>query len=72
MAAATILSARQGDTVDALIYREVALGPEALASVFAANPGLAALGPLLPPGTTIAVPDTAPSAAALPLINLWD
>lgn len=70
--AATILIARQGDTLDALLWREAALGSAALASVMTANRGLAGLGPVLPAGTAVTVPDTAPTAATLPLVNLWD
>ncbi|HEX7856044.1 MAG TPA: tail protein X [Sphingobium sp.] len=72
MAAALKLSARQGDTLDALLSREAARGPSALASVLEANPGLAGLGVILPAGTIVNVPATAPSAATLPLTNLWD
>lgn len=71
MALATI-TARQGDTLDALLWRDAALGPAALASVLDANPGLAGLGPVLPAGTAVIVPEAAPSAATLPLVNLWD
>lgn len=72
MGAASTLTARQGDTLDALLWREAALGPAALASVLEANPGIAGLGPILPAGTTVTVPATAPTADTLPLINLWD
>ncbi|MFL9598835.1 tail protein X [Aeromonas veronii] len=35
------------------------------------NPGLAALGPILPTGTLINMP-AAPTQAEQPLIQLWD
>jgi len=67
------LTARQGDTLDGLLWRDRALGPDELASVLAANPGLADLGPILPMGTTVLVPASAtPAPRTLPLIQLWD
>lgn len=72
MAAPLPLTARQGDTLDALLWREAGLGPAALPAVLEANPGLGGLGTILPAGTPVNVPATAPAAATLPLINLWD
>lgn len=70
---ADTITAREGDTVDQAIWRDRGLGPDDLAAVFAINPGLAALGPLLPAGVTIAVPPVAEHAApVLDLIQLWD
>lgn len=68
-----VVHARQGDTLDQLLHRERALGPEALNTVLAANPGLAALGAILPTGTPVIVP---PAAQAAPverqLLDFWD
>lgn len=62
----------QGDTLDALIWRERRLGPDDLPAVLAANPGIAALGPVLPKGTPVILPDTiAPVTAVRDTINLW-
>lgn len=70
---ATTLHARQGDTLDALLWRDLGLRADALADVLGANPGLAALGPVLPTGTAVTVPDTAARAAPVrPLLQLWD
>lgn len=70
---ATTLTARQGDTLDLLLWRELALGAAALPAVLAANAGLAGVGPELPAGTSVTVPDAAVSAAdTAPLIQLWD
>lgn len=68
------LTARQGDTLDALIWRERGLGTADLPAVLAANPGLAALGALLPKGTTVNLPAiTAPATAVrTDVVNLWD
>jgi len=70
---ADILRARQGDTLDALLWRERGLRASDLAGVLEANPGLAGLGTVLPPGTAVAVPATAsPTPRLLPLVQLWD
>lgn len=64
---------RQGQTVD-LVCREV-YGRTAVVTelVLDANPGLAALGPILPLGTRIELPDLpAPSREQRPLTKLWD
>jgi phage tail protein X len=68
------LVALQGDKLDLLLWRDAGLGPAEIARVCDANPGLAALGPVLPRGTVVIVPATtdAGAARALPLIQLWD
>lgn len=73
MAKALRLVALQGDMLDQLLAREAGLGPGDLARVRDANPGLAALEPILPLGTVVIVPATAdaPASATLPLIQLW-
>jgi phage tail protein X len=40
-------------------------------TVLAANPGLAALGPVLPMGTAMTMPDLPKKTTARPLISLW-
>jgi len=63
----------EGDTLDALIWRARGLGPADLPAVLAANPGLAALGPVLPKGTPVRLPDTpTPAATVRDTLNLWD
>lgn len=70
---ADTIHARQGDTLDQLLHRDRALGPEALGTVLAANPGLAALGPVLPTGTAVVVPPAAQTAPVeRQLLNFWD
>lgn len=62
-----------GDTLDALAWRARGLGPADLPAVLVANPGLAALGAVLPKGTIVDIPDTAAPAPALrDTLNLWD
>ena len=74
MPAATTLRARQGDTLDALLWRDAGLGPADLPAVLAANPGIAGAGPVLPLGTIVIVPAVRaiPVTATRPLIQLWD
>jgi phage tail protein X len=70
---AETLHAQQGDTLDLLLHRHCGLGPEAIDTVLAANPGLAALGPVLPVGTPVLVPGVAIGApATVKLLQLWD
>lgn len=46
---------RQGDTVDLIAHRHYD-DAEMAAAILAANPGLAALGPVLPHGTLVILP----------------
>lgn len=64
--------AHQGDTVDSLCWRH--LGSTAdVELVLEINPGLAALGPILPEGTRLTLPDASVTVVAQAnLINLWD
>lgn len=65
--------ARQGDTVDAICYRELGRTAALTESVLEANPGIAALGPVLPHGTPVDLPDAAPAQTTeTDLIQLWD
>ena len=67
------LTAKQGDTLDALLWREAGLGPAAIGTVLDANPGIADLGTILPLGTRVAVPtDTATGKQTRQLVQLWD
>lgn len=64
--------AHQGDTLDSLCWRHLG-SSAAVEAALEANPGLAALGPILPEGTPVTLPDAAPPASsAKTLINLWD
>jgi len=69
-----MVRARDGDTLDALIWRERNFGPADLPAVLAANPGIAALGPILPKGQPINLPAIAAPATAVrtDVVNLWD
>lgn len=68
-----IIRAQQGDTLDALLWRERGFGPDDLVTVLEANPGLVDFGIVLPLGTGVTIPPTAsPTLRALPLVQLWD
>lgn len=49
--------AREGDTPDLIAWRQWGDRPGATEALLAANPGLAALGPVLPTGTEVEIPD---------------
>jgi len=70
---ADILTAKQGDTLDELIWRERGLCAPDIGRVLALNPGIADVGAVLPLGTCVTMPASmAPAARTLPLIQLWD
>lgn len=69
---ADTLTARQGDTLDGLIWRERGLGIADAPAVLAANPGLAAFGATLPAGTPVTLPTiVAPAFAVREVVQLW-
>jgi P2-like prophage tail protein X len=64
--------ARDGDMIDAVAasyYGDTA--PETLRRVLDANPGLAAIGPRLPAGTRIELPDIPKPATVTEGVRLW-
>ncbi|SDA21523.1 tail protein X [Sphingomonas sp. NFR15] len=70
---ADVIRAQQGDTLDALLWRERGLTASDAVRVLEANPGLADQGVILPLGTPVTVPASAsPTPRALPLVQLWD
>ena len=67
--------ALQGDTVDALCHRHLGTTAGTVVQALALNYGLSLLGPVLPLGTEVELPDTpaTPSGATTrPLLQLWD
>lgn len=63
---------RDGDMVDAICWKhyDEAQLPFAIERVYAANPGLADVGPILPAGLTVVLPDLARPDAP-PIIRIW-
>jgi len=63
--------AQQGDTVDDICWRHYGRTQQVVERVYAANPGLAESGAVLPHGCEVALPDL-PDAPAAETVNLWD
>ncbi|MFT0733911.1 tail protein X [Ralstonia wenshanensis] len=61
----------QGDTVDAICHRVYGRTAGVTEAVLAANPGIADLGPVLPHGTELVMPDIPPQPA-MQMVQLWD
>ena len=68
----TTIRARQGDMVDAICRRVYGDESGFVEAVLDANPGLAALGPILPEGTLVVLPEAQPEPTQEPLVTLWD
>ncbi len=66
------LRAQQGDTVDAMCWRHYGRTAGIVEQVLEANPGLADLGPVIPHGTLIELPEQAVRAEQRQTVNLWD
>jgi len=64
--------AQQGDTLDMLCWRHLGRTRGVVEQVLEMNRDLAALGPVLPLGTPVELPDTLPSAPARTMVQLWD
>lgn len=66
------IRANQGDTVDTLCWRHLG-STDPVESVLLLNPGLAAIGPILPEGTAVTLPEATQAAAqTTPTLQLWD
>jgi phage tail protein X len=63
---------RDGDMLDALVWREVGRIAGALESVLDANPHIARLPPALPAGVAIVLPDAALAPPPRPVFRLWE
>ncbi|WP_372941401.1 tail protein X [Shewanella sp.] len=63
--------ARQGDTVDAICQRHLRCTAEVTEKTLELNPGLAELGPVIPQGTLIVLPEVTASPRKT-MIQLWD
>ena len=65
--------ARQGDTVDAICWRTFGATAGGVETVYDMNRGLAALGPVLPMGTPVVLPDAQDvGTRVLATLQLWD
>lgn len=62
----------QGDTVDLVCWRHYGRTAGVLEQVLEANRGLADLGPVLPMGTMITLPQQPAQAGSQRIVQLWD
>jgi phage tail protein X len=63
---------RQGDTIDLLCWRHYGRTSGTAEGVLAANPGIAAMGAVLPFGTAVILPDLELAREAATTVSLWD
>lgn len=68
-----IATAQDGETVDALCWRVLGRTQGVTEQVLELNRGLAGLGPALPGGTEVTLPDVSELAVARrDTVSLWD
>lgn len=74
-------AAQQGDTLDALLWRVMGATAGVVEITLSLNPGLAALGAVLPEGHIVTLPAIAPASSAATartaaprrdIVQLWD
>lgn len=66
------IRAMQGDTLDLICWRKYGRTLGITEAVLEANPGLAALGPIIPHGYLITLPDVVSKVTQQATVNLWD
>ena len=66
------VTAMQGDTLDALCQRHLGKTAGVTEAALELNPGLSALGAILPMGTTVELPDQTTASTTNNLVQLWD
>jgi len=70
---ATTATALDGETVDAICWRVLGRTAGTTEQVLGLNPGLTSLGPRLPGGTVVILPDAISAASAtIDIVQLWD
>lgn len=68
----TTYTTKQGEMVDAICQRHYGRTKDVTEMVLAANPGLAAMGPVLPFATRVVLPAMQEKTRRRPLVGLWD
>ncbi len=63
---------KQGEMVDEIAWKQYGHQDGTAEAVIDANPGLAALGPILPLGTVIVLPTIEAPSPENSLVRLWD
>lgn len=71
MAGATYTT-KQNEVVDLICHRHYGRTKDVTEIVLAANPGLAAMGPVLPFATLVTLPDVQEKTRRKPLVSLYD
>lgn len=66
-----VVRALQNETLDELCYRTLGRTAGVTEQVLELNPGLADLGPLLPEGTQVRLPEAAPATKRIDTVQLW-
>lgn len=65
--------AGEGETLDYIVWKHYGnTDGRRVETVLAANHGLAGMGPVLPAGTRVVLPEITDAQAAKPGIHLWD
>ena len=67
-----VVRAEQGQMVDAICRAHYGDESPYVEAVLAANPGIADLGPRLPLGTVVRLPDVARAQDVRQTVTLWD
>lgn len=68
-----VVKALAGETLDAIVWRVLGRTRDVTEQALAMNPGLAALGPKLPEGTKVTVPEISKTAPPTrETIQLWN
>lgn len=68
----TIVTALQGEPLDALVWRATGQGSAAVDLVLNATPAIGAIGDALPEGYAVTIPDLPSNPAGVDLVQLWD
>lgn len=63
--------ANQGETLDQLCHRVLGRTAGVTEQALTLNPGLADLGPVLPHGTLVRLPEVSPEPPRRPTVQLW-
>ena len=66
-----VVRAYQGETLDQLCYRVFRRTAGVTEQVLQLNPGLADLGPVIPEGTEVTLPEAAPPTRRAETLQLW-
>ena len=68
----TTYRTKEGDVIDAVCRRYYGREAGAVEAVLEANPGLAELGPVLPAGALVTLPDLPRPLEIIETVKLWD